>query len=317
MRQFDPEEAGYGMGYYCVWDPDCNMRTIDQDKISVDEDTCECKAASDLIIPKQDWITRLIWNMGLEGTEYDYSDLDCAKSDFNQVEIFNCGLCPDQECETIFDEALKAEFIREFEEVSPAKLQALTGYPWMIKLKDLYVNVVDQCTGESREVTYSTDYSFDSAGGSQVAGLPIQFLFAEKSDFNVDSPYSCEVCKFLSTVGALCISGVTDDACDCTYNAAIGEILQCNSDNICCPSIYMETLRDADGNLMRNAAAQALPCCTMVDEGICYDEEDIVTHKYKCYAAGETTADCYEVRESCYIEEDEIYGDMQFVGAVS
>jgi hypothetical protein len=289
------DSVTYPDGYYCRRDTACNMRTVDQDKITLDPDTCWCSANEDLILPKQDWLTRLIWNMGLEETGYTYDDLECAQFDLDNVEVFNCGLCPNEECETIFDQALKTEFMREFEQISPAKLEALTGYPWRITVKDLYVEVKDLCTGESREVSHTMDYSFDETGRSQAAGLPIQLIFAENSSLELESPYTCDVCKNLQTIGSMCISGVSEDACDCdVVNLPVfGDVqMDCNANNLCCPPDHVETLRGNQGEIIS-------PCCKIVDLGTCTKYQSATQHTYECYDFGATTTNSITVSEEC------------------
>ncbi len=272
------DSTTYPAGYYCKKDLACNLRTVDQSKVDVREADCECFATEDLILPKQDWLTRLIWNMGLEGTDYTYDDMECAKYNLTDVEVFNCAFCPNEECENMFDAALRAEFFREFEEVSPAKLEALTGYPWRIKLKSLYVNVTDHCTGESRQLTYSADYSFNPTGRAQAAGLPIQLLFAENSTFEVTSPYSCEICKNLNEIGSICLSGTDDEACDCNVvRIGVNDIqMVCNANNFCCLPTHDETIRDINGRIIS-------PCCRLITPGICVKYQPDTLQTYECY----------------------------------
>jgi hypothetical protein len=273
------------------------------------------------VIPKQDWKTRLIWALGLVGTPYTWEEVDDCCQIIAGVEVCACEYCPPTlPCEEVLETALIAEFLRIFEQISPSKLEVMTGYPWVIRIRDLKVNVTNLCEDESFFVQHTPHYTFEETNESMVLGLPIQILFGENSRVLLESRYSDILCKCqelgpYSNVGDPCLLE-EEGICDCylndqtiehclkEYNEITGEEeevcityaarsipFSCSQYNYCCPPGYDERLWDG---------TTVLPCCRVWETSRCGEDgtREVI---YKCYELGGTSPSDYTTNETCGI----------------
>jgi len=275
-----------------------------------------------VVSPKQDWKMTVINAFGLDNKEYTWDDANAFCGDetvkdrdgiIKEVEICKCNY-NNGDCEPLLNNSIITEFRRIFEYNTPARLEALTTYPWTIRVKSANITVTNLCNDETFSTYFENprDY-YENSKDSMTIGMPMQFLFGEKSGVEIEGDSRwCDVSTSTGFIGAQCMPGTGSlDVMCFDYNhertatntpnneeeTSNTWLSICTTSGVCCPIGYEDYFNEE------------YTCCKLTETSACTDGQ--VTKKYECAVKHPTDdynfviVNDIESTEDCYVPQSQ------------